>query len=299
MKQKVFLGAAFLSGLLACFIASSLSIFSPSRKVMPFCVDSRIRFPGYADKYRSKALMTPKKYFEWKKLKGGEPSFKPPKALIMVVDPGLVKNLLGKYRTKQCDGCFKHVYFLEDYPSIAFAELGFTGARAVVDFELLIAWGVKKAIFIGTSCGLQPDLQLGDLFVCERAIRDEGTSCHYLPHEKYVYPSEKLKKSLLSTLEEMNKPYKLGTIWTIDAFFRVTQEEVRHYQKEGVLAVEMEMAPLFAVGAYRGVDVISLGTRTDTYANLVWEKDKGYKEAKYQALEGFFDIAVRTAKKVA
>ena len=56
---------------------------------------------------------------------------------------------------------------------------------------MAIAWGVKQIIFIGTCCGMQDNVVVGDLIVCERAIRDEGVSHHYLPDSKYVYPSPK------------------------------------------------------------------------------------------------------------
>lgn len=58
--------------------------------------------------------------------------------------------------------------------------------------ELLIAWGVKQFITLGIAGGLQKNLLIGDIIVCEKAIRDEGTSHHYLPYDKYAYPSKNM-----------------------------------------------------------------------------------------------------------
>jgi purine-nucleoside phosphorylase len=183
-------------------------------------------------------LTSPQQYFERMKIKGKYPTFAPPKTLIMTVDQEFFTDVLEKYQTQQCDGCFSDVYFLTNYPLVAIAKIGMTSSLAVMNFELTIAWGIKQAIFIGSVCALQKDFALGDLMVCEKAIRDEGTSHHYLPFGKYAYPSVRLQGKLLSVLKELHKPYRLGTIWTTGAFFRATLEEVEHYQQEGLYGYE-------------------------------------------------------------
>ena len=55
--------------------------------------------------------------------------------------------------------------------------------------EELVALGCRRFVSIGTAGSLQPDLAVGDLLVCDRAIRDEGTSYHYQPAARYSYPS--------------------------------------------------------------------------------------------------------------
>jgi uridine phosphorylase len=64
--------------------------------------------------------------------------------------------------------------------------------------------------------------------------------------------------------------YQTGTSWTIDAPYRETVAEVRHYQAEGVLCVEMEAAALFAVASVRGVHLASAFVISDSLADLEW-----------------------------
>ncbi len=127
-------------------------------------------------------------------------------------------------------------------------------------------------------------------------MRDEGTSHHYLPYSKYVYPSEKLQTKLLNYLKEKNIPYKLGPSWTTDAIYRTTKVEVEQYQKEGVLCVEGETAALFAVATYRNIEMIALFTITDSFANLTWEKATDYEDKKLKTLNLLFEIALNLAK---
>ena len=281
--KNILIPISFLFGIVVCFVGQH--IFRPTCPT----------FPHFPEKYKYEALMTPQKYFDRMKIKGKYPTFAPPKTLIMTVDQAFFKAVLEKYHTQQCDGCFSDVYFLIDYPSIAVAKIGISSSLAVMNFEVAIAWGIKQAIFLGNLCALQKDFALGDLMVCEKAIRDEGTSHHYLPFDTYAYPSARLQEKLLLILKEMNKPYHLGPVWTSAAFFCATAEEVKYYQKKGILGVEMEMAGLLAVASYRHVDLVCMGTRTDTLANLTWEKASDYNVAKIKAMKEFFEIALKVA----
>ncbi len=185
---------------------------------------------------------------------------------------------------------------ITDYPSIAIAKFGLFGPTNALKLERAIAWGVKQIIAIGTSGGLQKDIAPGDILVCEKSIRDEGTSHHYLPYSKYAYPSEKLQQKPLLYLEKENLPYKLGPSWTTDALYRTTKQEVERYQKEGVLCVEGEAAALFAVSAYRNIEMIAMFTITDSFANLKWEKSTDKEEKKLETLNKLFEIALNIAK---
>lgn len=82
----------------------------------------------------------------------------------------------------------------------------------------------------------------------------------------------------------MRIPYKRGPSWTTDGFYRVTMPEVNHYQKEGVLCVEMESAAIFSVARYRKAAVIALFAIMDSYADLTGKKTLHYEEKKIEIL---------------
>ena len=137
--------------------------------------------------------------------------------------------------------------------------------------EELAVMGAKKMILMTWGGILQENLKPGDIVVCNRAIRDEGASHHYLPHGKYVDASASLVKTLVEALRKRGGQSTVGTTWTTDAPYRETREEVIHYQAEGVQTVEMESAGLFTVGQLRSVQTASVVIGMDSLASLRWQ----------------------------
>ena len=126
--------------------------------------------------------------------------------------------------------------------------------------------------------------------VCQKAIRDEGTSHHYLAASKYAVASQELTSQLTESLERRNVPYRLGVSWTIDAIYRETIAEAREYQQEGVATVDMEASALFSVAEYRGVEIGAMFTISDSLADLEWRPDFDSTEAR-RGLEALFETA--------
>ena len=149
---------------------------------------------------------------------------------------------------------------------------GIGAPAACVVLEGLIAFGVKRFVSVGFAGSLQPDLRIGDIVVCDKAIRDEGTSYHYLPASRYALASPEVTARLRTALEQLAIPYRLGTSWTIDAPYRETTAEIRLYQAQGVATVDMEASALFAVAAYRGVEMGALFTISDLLAGDEWRQ---------------------------
>jgi uridine phosphorylase len=159
--------------------------------------------------------------------------------------------------------------------------------------EELIAFGIKRFVNLGTAGGLQQGMSIGDVVICDRAIRDEGTSAHYLPVEEYAFPCPELTKNLYAAFERKDIQYRKGSSWTTDAPYRETTEELRQYCADGVATVEMEASALFAVGAYRGVSVSAAFVISDVLSEKDW--DQGYhSEEKLESLKRIFEGALET-----
>jgi len=128
--------------------------------------------------------------------------------------------------------------------------------------------------------------------MCDRAIRDEGTSHHYLPSGKYVEASPELAGDLAQAMAGRGIHHSIGSTWTTDAPYRETVGEVQQYQAEGVKTVEMESAALLAVGQAHGVQAASLCVVGDSLASLRWAApanvrpvEKGLEEAYAAVVE--------------
>jgi uridine phosphorylase len=141
------------------------------------------------------------------------------------------------------------IYYTNKFCFVLMSGIG--SSHAVVLFEDLIAYGVNKFINIGIAGGLDKP----GTFVCEKSIRDEGTSHHYIPHKKFAYPDLQLTKKLEDELKMSRISYKKTINWTIDAPLRETKAEVNFYRKAGVGTVEMEASALFTVAKVRKVKI--------------------------------------------
>ena len=111
---------------------------------------------------------------------------------------------------------------------------------------------------------------VGHVVVPDSAVRDEGTSYHYLPPSREVAPSPAAVAAIITTLQRHNVPYVVGKTWTTDAFYRETAARVARRRAEGCLTVEMEAATLFAVGRFRGVSVGQLLYSGDDLSGAEW-----------------------------
>ena len=159
--------------------------------------------------------------------------------------------------------------------------------------EDLVAFGVQQFIIVGLAGGLQETAQVGDLIVADKAIRDEGTSRHYLPPAKLATPSVALTQQLCRALDAEDVPYTLGTTWTTDAPYRETHRQVKQYQREGVLTVEMEAAALFAVARHLSVPAAAAFIISDSMRNGRWQIDFDVQRAE-RGWQTLLDTIIKT-----
>ncbi|MBN9657552.1 MAG: nucleoside phosphorylase [Acidobacteria bacterium] len=127
------------------------------------------------------------------------------------------------------------------------------GPYAVLVAEQLAASGVRVILGLTSAGQVSPGLKIPSLVIPTTAIRDEGTSYHYLPAAESVDGDASLALALQTELGGLGLPVVTGPVWTTDAPYRETSEQLQQHASKGVLAVEMQAASLFAFGAARGV----------------------------------------------
>jgi DeoD family purine-nucleoside phosphorylase len=133
---------------------------------------------------------------------------------------------------------------------------GMGGPSAAIVLSELIALGVKRAIRVGTCGALVEDLELGELMIAREAICGDGTSRALGGGERT------LADSALSDALALARPSaRSGAVVSVDLFY----DEGVSTALGGALAVEMEAATLFAIGAKKGVPVGCMLTVSDTF----------------------------------
>lgn len=150
--------------------------------------------------------------------------------------------------------------------------MAFCGAPgAAVTLEELHAMGCKKFIVCGGAGALTKDSRVGEIIVPVSAVRDEGTSYHYLEPSCEVECHKEAVETAVSCLREMGIPFKTGKTWTSDAIYRETPEMVELRRSQGCVTVEMEAAAFFAVSQYRNIPLAQLLYAGDDVSGEAWD----------------------------
>jgi uridine phosphorylase len=212
---------------------------------------------------------------------------------ICVLDPDgdLARRLKAAGRARPHEGwaCYHTELLVFELDGIG--QTGVIGCAvgasfAVLVAEQLFASGCKLLVSI-TSAG-----QIADagptpyLVLIERALRDEGTSYHYLPPATFaVAPDQALLGRVEDALAQVGGARVLrGPTWTTDAPYRETDLAIAEARELGALAVEMEAAALYAFAAANGADVVCFAYVTNAMAQTEGDFEKGEEDGAVYAL---------------
>ena len=144
---------------------------------------------------------------------------------------------------------------------------------AAIVMEELVQLGVKRFLRVGTCGGLQEDLRLGDLIVALSAIPADSTAMHLVANEPHCpTASWELIHGAVHAAKEIGQSMHVGPIVSSDLFYNPDEGQYERWSKRGVLAVEMEAAALFTVGAIRGVQAGCLLTVSDIVVEGVFTR---------------------------
>jgi 5'-methylthioadenosine phosphorylase/purine-nucleoside phosphorylase len=134
---------------------------------------------------------------------------------------------------------------------------------AAIVIEELVQLGVKRLLRVGTCGGLQPDLRLGDLIVAISAVAADSTAQHLVGEPHAPTADWELVHAAVHAAKELGRPVRVGPIVSSDLFYNPDGGQYRRWSDRGILAVEMEAAVLFTLGALRRVQAGCLLTVSD------------------------------------
>lgn len=119
----------------------------------------------------------------------------------------------------------------------------------------------------------------------EKALRDEGTSYHYLPPTPYSQMNAALITCFADAFSEASVRVLRGATWTTDAPFRETEHAIAYAKSEGILGVEMEAAALYAFAQVKDKAVVCFAHITNQMAQIEGDFEKGRDQGSHDALE--------------
>jgi len=166
------------------------------------------------------------------------------------------------------------------------------GPYAALIAEQLKSSGAQVVLGLTSAGRVAASVPVPSLVVAISAIRDEGTSYHYLAAGRPALADAKLADSLGRSLKNLGIPVLTGVVWTTDAPYRETGQQLAEYSRQSVLAVEMQAASLFAFGIARDLPVGMVAHVTNAVDHEQDPFDKGSHEFGHQ----LFEAMCRAAK---
>lgn len=250
-------------------------------------------YPVSPDKLGSDGIVAPEQMLAHRRRGGRLPAIPPPQGAVICLERGLPEQMRRQVRVRHVGRLLGDLYSVRSRRDrvVVLANFGLGAPSVAAQAEELIAMGARRLVSVALSGGIQPDLAPGDVVVVDAAIRDEGTSHHYLPPRRDVAADPQLVAALVASLngqaqnlhrtarvtngsfgggDRTRLAVRTGTTWSTDAPYRETPNEVVAHQAGGVLTVDMEMAALLAVAQYRGVAAAGVLVVGDSLAGGDW-----------------------------
>ncbi len=252
-----------------------------------------INFPNYPAKYKDQSLLNAQDIIGYRRQLKRMPDVPNLEGVLLCLERGLPRRLRWKVPVRLAGSMNGDLYAVKKTNDRVAVMTGFGGGAPITAelAEEFIAMGAKRLVLMTWGGALQPDLHAGDIVVCGQAIRDEGTSHHYLPAGKTISASSELADRLVNSIRRKGGTYSTGCTWTTDAPYRETLAEVRQYQSEGVKTVEMESAGLFAVGQVRDVQTAAVVVIMDSLAQYTWQAPENLNAIQH-SLETVYTAAI-------
>lgn len=200
-----------------------------------------------------------------------------PEVCITTFSEGIIKDFVENNTTKIIANLYSGngtipVYEIEYANRKMGLFLSRVGAPAcVAGLEEIIVLGAKKIIQFG-CCGVLNQSRVGSrIIIPSSAIRDEGTSYHYLPASEEINAEDSSLDIIIQCLEKHGIPYVVGKIWTTDAIYRETRGLIEERKTQGCIAVEMECSASLAVAKFRNIPIIQFLYGADNLDSDKWE----------------------------
>lgn len=257
---------------------------------MPTDLDPSRLPPILRDKaYDQPSAFTPENLLREARRQKGLPEGEVPAVCVLDPDGDIVRNLVaGDEAGKDPSwACYHTELFRFQQDGVTFGIVGgaIGSSFAVLVAEQLFASGCRLLISI-TSSGQITRVGAPPYFVLiEKALRDEGTSYHYLPPSEFASLQPRLRNRLARAFDAVPAPVHVGATWTTDAPYRETETAIEKARAAGILAVEMEAAALYALAEARQYAIVCLAHVTNQMATIEGDFEKGEAGGSRHALQ--------------
>ncbi len=238
--------------------------------------------------YDAPSVFTPQNLLREARRQKGLASGQVPSICVLDPDGDLLDYLHATGRTRRHStwACYHTTLDTFEHEEIEYGIIGrVVGAPfAVLVAEELFTSGCQLLISL-TSAG--QIISMGRppyVVLIEKALRDEGTSYHYQPPSTYSYLHPAIGEVICSAWDHTHVPLHAGASWTTDAPFRETEEVIDICRKQGILAVEMEAAALYALANAKQYEIVCFAHVTNQMGQTEGDFEKGEAQGAQTSL---------------
>lgn len=211
-----------------------------------------------------------------------------PQACVLDPDGDIVRHLRQRGAHRHTGWACYHTEML--VARLDEIEIGIVGCAVGAPFAVLVAEqmfasGCRLLVSVTSSGQIAPGRQPPYFILIERALRDEGTSHHYLPASQWSEADPALVSAIYEGLRECPIAVDRGATWTTDAPFRETARAIENARRQGAAAVEMEASALYAFARVRARDVVCFAHVTNQMGRIERDFEKGEADGAVHALD--------------
>jgi len=211
-----------------------------------------------------------------------------PKVCVLDPDGDIVAHLLQNRQAERAPAwaCYHTTLYQFHRDGTAFGIIGCAvgGPFAVLLAEQLFVSGCELLISITSAGQIVPARPPPYFLLIEKSLRDEGTSHHYVEAAKYVSILPEVEARLAPVLQQFTPRLERGASWTTDAPYRETAEAIEFARAEGIMAVEMESASLYAFAKAKRKPVVCFAHITNCMGVSEGDFEKGEADGSLASL---------------
>jgi|SRR3989339_353667 len=213
-----------------------------------------------------------------------------PEVCILDPDGDIVRYLRKKrlLRQSKCWACYHTELYTFKYIGQEFGIVGCVvgSSFAVLVAEELFVSGCKLLISITSAGSIKALNTYARFILIEKAIRDEGTSYHYLKPSLFSSINNNLLAGIIKVLPDIKK----GITWTTDGPFRETISQIKYAKSKGAVAVEMEASALYAFAEARKKKVVCIAHITNQMGQTGNDFEKGFENGSIESLDLIYKL---------
>lgn len=224
-----------------------------------------------------------------------------PKTLVTCFAKNLVDYVVNSYPCRvigkwSCANCELPLYeIIYNGNKIGFIMSLVGAPTTVAEYEELFVMGVENILVFGTCGVLDGSISDCSIIVPCAAVRDEGTSYHYLPESDEIEVNVGLFDKMTNFLDGKNVKYTVGKTWTTDAIYRETKGKMLHRKEEGCICVEMECSAIAAAAKFRNKRLAQFFYSADNLDSDTYDKRSIANSSKVDVKQKILDLALEMA----